>query len=92
MPVNEGFHESAIEIILAMDARQIVSYFTAYQTLVTIHVHNSKLHSNKYKLVVIRGVRFNQDNMSVYCIPPYTPHLYSKTGVYRGIHFFLFLS
>ena len=23
--------------------------------------------------------------------PPFTPLLYSKTGVYRGIHFFLFL-
>ena len=32
-----------------------------------------------------------QDNMSVCFIPPYTPLLYSKTGVYRGIHFFLFL-
>ena len=27
--------------------------------------------------------------MSVWFIPPYTPLLYSKTGVYRGIHFFL---
>ena len=53
MPVNEGFHESAIEIILAMDARQVVSYFTAYQTLVTIHVHNSNLNSNTYKLIFI---------------------------------------
>ena len=24
-------------------------------------------------------------NMSVKCVPLYTPHLYSKTGVYRGI-------
>ena len=23
--------------------------------------------------------------------PPYTPILYRKTGVYRGMHFFLFL-
>ena len=28
-------------------------------------------------------------NMSVKCTPPYTPLLYSKTGVYRGIHHFL---
>ena len=28
-------------------------------------------------------------NMSVKCTPPYTPLLYSKTGVYRGIHYFL---
>ena len=26
--------------------------------------------------------------MSVQCIPPYTPLLYSKTGVCRGIHNF----
>ena len=29
------------------------------------------------------------DNMSVCFIPPYAPPLYSKTGVYRGIHSFL---
>ena len=27
--------------------------------------------------------------MSVCFIPPYTPLLYSKTGVNRGIHYFL---
>ena len=31
----------------------------------------------------------HQDNMSVCFIPPYTPLLYSKTGVYRGMHYFL---
>ena len=31
----------------------------------------------------------HQDNMSVCFIHPYTPLLYSKTGVYRGIHYFL---
>ena len=31
----------------------------------------------------------HQDNMSVCFIPPYTPLLYSKTGVYMGIHYFL---
>ena len=31
----------------------------------------------------------HQDNMSVCFIPPYTLLLYSKTGVYRGIHYFL---
>ena len=30
-----------------------------------------------------------QENMSVPCIHPYTPLLYSKTGVWRGIHIFL---
>ena len=35
---------------------------------------------------------FHQDNMSVCFIAQYTPLLYSKTGVYRDIHyFFLFL-
>ena len=27
-------------------------------------------------------------NMSVCFIPPYTPLLYSKTGVYKGLHYF----
>ena len=31
----------------------------------------------------------HQDNMSVCFIPPYTPLLYSKSGVYRGKHYFL---
>ena len=31
----------------------------------------------------------HQDNKSVCFIPPYTPLLYSKTGVYRGVHYFL---
>ena len=31
----------------------------------------------------------DHNNRSVYCIPPYTPLLYSKNGVYRGKHIFL---
>ena len=31
----------------------------------------------------------HEDNMSMCFIPPYTPLLYSKTGVYMGIHYFL---
>ena len=31
----------------------------------------------------------HQDNMSVCFIPPYISLLYSKTGVYRGKHYFL---
>ena len=31
----------------------------------------------------------HQDNKSVKCIPPHTPLLYIKTGVYRGITIFL---
>ena len=30
--------------------------------------------------------------MSVCCRPPYTPILYIKTGVYKGIHYFLIFS
>ena len=32
---------------------------------------------------------FHEENMSVTCLPPYTPLLYCKTGVYRGIPIFL---
>ena len=32
---------------------------------------------------------FDHENMSVECRPPYTPLLYSKTGVYSGTHYFL---
>ena len=31
----------------------------------------------------------HQDIMSVCFIPPYIPFLYSKTGVYKGLHYFL---
>ena len=31
----------------------------------------------------------HQDNMPMFFIPSYTPLLYSKIGVYRGIHNFL---
>ena len=31
----------------------------------------------------------HQENMFMQCIPPYTPLLYSKTGVCRGIPIFL---
>ena len=32
---------------------------------------------------------FHQDNMSVCFIHPYIPLLYSKTGIYREIHYVL---
>ena len=32
---------------------------------------------------------YHQGNMSVCFIPPYTPLLYGKTGVYRGMHYCL---
>ena len=40
-------------------------------------------------LVEVLGHSQHQDNMSVCFIPPYTPLLYSKTAVYRGINIFL---
>ena len=33
----------------------------------------------------------HQDNISMRCIPPYTPVLCSENGVNRSIHIFLFL-
>ena len=41
----------------------------------------------------VEGVKaaHHQENMSVCFIPPYTPLLYSKTGVYRVYMIFLFL-
>ena len=33
----------------------------------------------------------HKDNVSMKCFPPHTPLLYSKNGVYRGIHILLFL-
>ena len=40
-------------------------------------------------VIVISEQTLHQDNMSVCFIPPYTPLLYSKTGVYRGLNYFL---
>ena len=34
-------------------------------------------------------VQYHHDNMSVSCIPPYTPLLYRKTGICRGVPYFL---
>ena len=44
------------------------------------------------EVTLVLSLHFNplhQDNMSVCLIPPYTPLLYSKTGVYRGLHYYL---
>ena len=50
----------------------------------------SVLHSYiKYGVTRATDNGKHQDNMSVIFTPPYTPLLYSKTGVYRGIHYFL---
>ena len=34
------------------------------------------------------ALKFHHANMSMFCTPLYTPLLYSKTWVYRGIHNF----
>ena len=40
---------------------------------------------------MVSALKFHHTNMSVSCTPPNTPLLYSKTGVYRGIHnFYIF--
>ena len=55
-------------------------------TVLLTSVHENK----KFVLSSCVSNRHNlHDNMSVLCIPPYTPLLYSKTGVYRGLHYFL---
>ena len=40
-------------------------------------------------ILLIKLHAIHQENMSMKNIPPHTPHLNSKTGVYRGIHIFL---
>ena len=51
---------------------------------------DGKVHSSQwvYLGIVIRYVD-HQDNMSMLLMPHCTSILYSNTGVYRGIHFFL---
>ena len=51
-----------------------------------VHNHKIEVHVHVYKVV-----NRHHDNMSVHYIPPYTPLLNSKTGVYRVYIFFLFL-
>ena len=48
---------------------------------------------NENTFLLLYWFFIHQENMSVKCIPPYTPLLYSKTGVCRGTEpfFFLFL-
>ena len=45
------------------------------------------------RMILISGyedpIVSHQNNVSVCFIPPYTPLLYSKTGVYRGMHYIL---
>ena len=40
-------------------------------------------------LIPAQPVYDHQDYMSVFFISPYIPLLYSKNGVYRGLHYFL---
>ena len=52
---------------------------------------NNFLKNNKVKIILYPSIVF----LSIYHVrvtyTPYTPLSYSKTGVFRGIHFFLFL-
>ena len=41
-------------------------------------------YENEARLIIRKTCPYNEH-------PPFTPLLYRKTGVYRGIHFFLFL-
>ena len=45
--------------------------------------------SNDKKYRFSKLLVFHHANNSVKWIPPYTPLLYSKTGVYRGLYYFL---
>ena len=60
--------------------KQIVAPFLVFTKL--CHVRSTGT-------VNVFALFYHQDNMSVKCIPPYTPLLYSKTGECRGIPIFL---
>ena len=80
-PVIENHNNFQISLLV----RQAIKEKTYKDDLET-------LNSSLYQGVVSHTLAIKpQDNTSVKCIPPYTPLLYRKTGVYRGIHFFLFL-
>ena len=77
------------------DRRAVVAVFVnkVIENTIMIHILNLKLHSKRKAFDACNEVSFiHQDNMPVKCIPPYTPFLYSKTGVYRGILFSYFCS
>ena len=57
-----------------------------YKTLI---VGTEAVLTNAHILYFESKIRNHQENMSVQCIPPKTPLLYSKTGVCRGISIFL---
>ena len=54
---------------------------------VTDKIENINLSYKIYPWTIM--IYIHQENMSVECLPPYTPLLYSKTGVCRGIPIFL---
>ena len=54
-----------------------------------MHVTNSAVQGTCRQKNQIHIFASHHANKSVKCITPYTPLLYSKTGVYSGIHFFL---
>ena len=56
-----------------------------------VHVRiNLRFRVYIYPDMYVVAYLIHQENMSVKCIPPYTPLLYRKTGVRRGIPNFLF--
>ena len=62
----------------------------ASSTLYFLHIDPAKL--AKPVKYMEKAVKLPENNMYVKYIPSYSPLLYSKTGVYRVIHFFfLFL-
>ena len=58
----------------------------------TLQHRRIDMRSSMFYKIVYSLLPYHQDNMSLCFIPPYTPLLYSKTGVYRGIHFLLILA
>ena len=52
---------------------------------------NKSFNFYSFKNLFISGrvfIMVHQENMSMQCIPPYNPLLYSKTGIWRGIPVF----
>ena len=60
----------------------MITFKLLYEKQDFIHCVFKTLNTTGYDLTSRKQVRVMK--------PPYTPILYSKTGVYRGMHFFLF--
>ena len=67
-------------------------FIVAFEHMCSLHISSSMTEMGCYShnsTVVGNQHQSHKENMSVKCIPPHTPLLYSKTGVYRGIPIFL---